>query len=467
MTRQSDARRFRFGPPAALGVAGSLRASQVGCLVGGVAGALGAAWVLPVVAAPLALAPLCIGAAGAFVPTPWGVPLIDAARLAAGHTLARRRGGEARWRSLRPESAGLDGEGRVETPRSWGRLRVTGHVAPEGEVGLLVDDAARSVSATMIVRSDALELTGEAERARRVEAFGALLCALATSPERVRRVAWHERTLPAEADAIGQRLAERRAANARPDSVSAYMELIDRATREAVDHECLLTVEADARRAVRRAGETPQGAAGRVAVDALRLVTAVLDDAGIAAGSALRPRHLAQAIRLGFEPGARAQLARAAARAGSAGCAASGPLAIEESWAHVRVDSGFARTFWIARFPSTGVDELFLAPLLVRTSALRSVALICEPVAPARALRDAEAAVTREEAARSQSEKAGFVETTRRRMRADAVSERERELADGHALLRFSGYVTVHAETLEGLDRRSATTPSSSPSRAC
>jgi hypothetical protein len=83
------------------------------------------------------------------------------------------------------------------------------------------------------------------------------------------------------------------------------------------------------------------------------------------------------------------------------------------------------------------------------------VALICEPVAAARALRDAEAAVTREEAARSQSERAGFVETTRRRMRADAVSERERELADGHALLRVSGYVTVHAETLERLEQAS------------
>ncbi|HEX4467557.1 MAG TPA: SCO6880 family protein, partial [Solirubrobacteraceae bacterium] len=270
MTRQVEARRFRFGPPAGLGVAGSLRASQLSCLVGGVATALGAAWVLPVAAAPLALVPIVVGAAGAFVPTPWGVPLIDAARLAAGHLLARRRGGQARWRSLRPESAGLDGEGRVETPRSWGRLRVTGHLASEGEVGLLVDDALRTVSATMLVRSDALELAGEAERSRRVEAFGALLGALATSPERLRRVAWHERTLPAEADAIGKRLAQRRSAEARPDSVSAYLELIDRATREAVDHECLVTVEADARRVVRRAGETPQSAAGRVAVDALR-----------------------------------------------------------------------------------------------------------------------------------------------------------------------------------------------------
>ena len=35
----------------------------------------------------------------------------------------------------------------------------------------------------------------------------------------------------------------------------------------------------------------------------------------------------------------------------------------------------------------------------------------------------------------------------------DAVSRREEELADGHAAMRFAGYVTVSARTFEELER--------------
>jgi hypothetical protein len=46
----------------------------------------------------------------------------------------------------------------------------------------------------------------------------------------------------------------------------------------------------------------------------------------------------------------------------------------------------------------------------------------------------------------------GFVETARRRRVAEATAQREEELADGHAAVRFAGFVTVSARLAEELE---------------
>ena len=46
----------------------------------------------------------------------------------------------------------------------------------------------------------------------------------------------------------------------------------------------------------------------------------------------------------------------------------------------------------------------------------------------------------------------GFIETARRKRQTEAVARREEELADGHAAVRFAGYVTVSAHTLDELE---------------
>ena len=47
----------------------------------------------------------------------------------------------------------------------------------------------------------------------------------------------------------------------------------------------------------------------------------------------------------------------------------------------------------------------------------------------------------------------GFMETARHRRQTEAVARHEEELADGHAAVRFAGYVTVSARTLDELER--------------
>ena len=68
-------------------------------------------------------------------------------------------------------------------------------------------------------------------------------------------------------------------------------------------------------------------------------------------------------------------------------------------------------------------------------------------------IREVEAARTTDIADRDLRGRMGFIETARGRRQTEAVVRREEELADGHAALRFAGYVTVSARSLEGLER--------------
>jgi hypothetical protein len=75
-----------------------------------------------------------------------------------------------------------------------------------------------------------------------------------------------------------------------------------------------------------------------------------------------------------------------------------------------------------------------------------------EPIPPSRAHRQAERAVVKEEGDQVTRERHGFLQTARQRRRQDDVLDRERELADGHSLMRFAGYVTVTAASREQLE---------------
>ena len=69
------------------------------------------------------------------------------------------------------------------------------------------------------------------------------------------------------------------------------------------------------------------------------------------------------------------------------------------------------------------------------------------------AIRRAEAARTAEVAEELQRERQGFMTTARIRRRQQAAARREEELADGHAEMRFAGYVAVSAAGLDELER--------------
>ncbi len=101
---------------------------------------------------------------------------------------------------------------------------------------------------------------------------------------------------------------------------------------------------------------------------------------------------------------------------------------------------------------------------------MRTVAVTIEPVPYSLAMRRAEAAQTAEVAEEINRSRQGFVSTARIRRRQQAASRREEELADGHAEMRWVGYVRTSARSIGGARARPesrSSTPPSSPASAC
>jgi hypothetical protein len=111
-------------------------------------------------------------------------------------------------------------------------------------------------------------------------------------------------------------------------------------------------------------------------------------------------------------------------------------------------------TFWVAEWPRIETDGDFLAPLLLQTDSARTVSVVMEPIAPSKAIREVETAHTSFLADEDIRQRGGYNSSARRGRQYDSLIQREQELSDGHGMFRFSGYITVSANSLEELDSR-------------
>jgi len=243
--------------------------------------------------------------------------------------------------------------------------------------------------------------------------------------------------------------------------MQSYLDLVGSAPTVTKDHELFVCLQIDPKRAwrqIKRTGGKDSADAGACTV-LLRELEGLGERLGVAdvrVVGALRPGMLGSALRVAFDPLSRPGLARLGSvdreRDGIEE-AAAWPTATETSWASYRADGALHATYWIASWPRTDVGAAFLSPLLLHAQMVRSVAVTIEPISPLRAIREVESARTSDVADRELRGRMGFMETARRRRMAEATSQREEELADGHAAVRFVGYVTVSARSEEELER--------------
>ncbi len=457
-------RRYRFGPLERRGLVGPLTFGQVLVVAGAAALGLAALYALrDWIGLAVALF-LVVGALGAVLLPFEGRTLEAWAPIAIRWTL-RTREQERGYRSRSPGGGfrvAEDGATVAEAslPDDLAGLRLVEAPYGNDRVGVVHDRAAGTYTVAVAVRAGAFGLLDADAQERKLAAWGSVLASLARDGSPVRRVQWIERTLPAQADELaGYLQAERdRAVPLDSGLVASYIELVESAAPATQEHEILLALQVDERRAareLRRMGGGEQAACELVLREAENLAER-LSIAEVTVFGLLRPRRYAEAIRDAFDPFGRRARARAALgepdRAG-VDPALMGPVADEASWASYRTDSAMHATFWIASWPRSDVGPAFLTPLLMQTTALRTVAVCIEPVAHSIAVRKAEAARTAEVADEIQRERQGFMTTARIRRRQQAAARREDELADGHAEMRFAGYVTVSARSADELER--------------
>jgi hypothetical protein len=450
----SGARRYRFGPLERRGALGPLRLGQVAVLGGVALLAFVALYGLRGWAGmALALAVLGSGAGAIFVPFE-GRTAEEWAPLVLGWAL-RSREQRHGYRSAAP-GAGvrLGGSGEVpwETslPEGLASLRMLEVPYGSERIGVLHDRAAGTCTAAIAVRAGAFGLLDGAEQERKLGAWGSVLASLARDGSPVCRLQWIERTLPAQGDELAAYLQSERDRSVSLDSklVASYIELVESAAPATQEHEILLALQVDERRGAREMRRLGGGteAVCELLVREAESLAEQLSLAEVTVFGLLRPNCYAEAIRDAFDPYGRQVRARAAlGEAGREGVkpALMGPIATETTWRTFRSDSAIHSTYWVSSWPRSDVGPVFLAPLLMQTTALRTVSVCIEPVPHSTAMRRAEAARTAEVAEEMQRERQGFLTSARIRRRQQAAARREEELADGHAEMRFVGMVGV------------------------
>lgn len=345
-----------------------------------------------------------------------------------------------------PARAGAPQTARAPAGRRGGvfcGLDVLGARLPEGAgaLGVVRDARAGTYTAALSVIGHNFALLGPDEKERRVASWASVLTSLARDHSVLHRLQWIASTVPDGGAAVVEHLDTNGVLPAGAVARRSYMTLLVSAGAATCRHEVLLAVQVRAAGAAGRAMRALGGGdAGACAVLGRELgsLQRQLGGADIQVDRALDARALAGVVRRAI----------AGADAGRA-CPPCGvgwpwPLSSEVEWGCLRTDEAWHATYWIAEWPRVDVGPEFLGPLLLG-STRRSVAVVMEPIAPSRAVRQAERARTADIADAELRRRGGFLSTARRAREAELASRRETELADGHASFRFSGYVTVTA----------------------
>ncbi len=373
----------------------------------------------------------------------------------------QRATGRHQFRSHAPTRGhASDGALTLDLPESLSGLSIlSAPVAAGSEIGVIHDRRADTYTGVMAVQGSAFALLESSDKQRLLAGWDDVLRSLGGELSPVHRLQWIERTAPDDGDALGRDLRDRVAVPLADASVRSYLEVLDEAGPVSTHHEVFLSVSITPRRAgrlMRQPGKTKHEAACAVLVDQLRLIEQRLTRADLRVLSGgLTPRMVARTLRLAVDPQARNGMARRALHhPGQEGTdpANAWPLAVEASWRAYRTDSSWHATFWVAEWPRSPVGPDFLAPLLLFTSAARTVSVTMEPVGAGKAIREVEHARTTELAEQQLRESRGFLTSYRKAREQESVNRRAAELQEGYADFRFSGYVTVSAATEDELD---------------
>jgi Putative type VII ESX secretion system translocon, EccE len=121
------------------------------------------------------------------------------------------------------------------------------------------------------------------------------------------------------------------------------------------------------------------------------------------------------------------------------------PIAVGPEWGAVRTDGTWHATYWVVEWPRVDFTPDMLGPVMFAPFR-RTISLVMEPVNATKAARQVAQARTADLADGELRRRGGFLTTARHRREHETVEQRDAELADGHAQIRFTGYLAVTAD---------------------
>ncbi|NCD15913.1 MAG: PrgI family protein [Actinobacteria bacterium] len=366
-----------------------------------------------------------------------------------GHWVLRRTLGQHlyRVRVLKPRP-----KGTLALPGDAARLRY--HHDPVTGAAMIHDPVANTLTAAARVHHPSFYLLAGADQARRVTGWGRALATCCASG-RIGRVQVLERTMPDTGEGIRQYWAE----HGRSDggwAATQYQQLIEHAGPASERHETTISITVDltrTRRAVRAHGGGITGAAA-VLRQEMTTVAAALHAAELAVDGWVEPDDLAGILRLAYDPAAVHRLDRA--RVGR-DLDTAGPTLVTEDLDHLRTDSGYHCVYWISEWPRSEVHPSFLHHLLIAPGVRRTFSLVAQPLTTAEAMRSLRKERVEYQADAVQRQRIGQITDYATEQEWADVNQRERELVAGHGDLRYAGFLSVTAPTLDALQDARAT----------
>ena len=472
---------YRFSPLERRGVIAGWRGGQIAAVASGlVIGVLAIRWSPTVVGVLVAVVGLAIGVALAFWPI-LGRTGEQWLPVAARWFLARSSGDGRQYApgpreghrvsadpDPDPDHAVAAQPGRGTRDRSGTnrhRTRAKGTVfggltiealpfGPDGstfEVGVVFDAPARTATVVLSVRGHSCALLGPGDQDARIASWARVLSAMAREGTDVHRIQWIESCLPDDGSSVRQHWSRHAVLGADTPAGRSYRALVDESSPVTRRHRVLVALSIHTARSSRSIRDSGRGLAGVGAVLNREVISLhrALDGADISVDGVLGPTALARAIGESCAPGGRVvdeDTGPDAHPPVGVGPSWPWPMAVEPHWDTVHTDGTWHATYWIAEWPRVDVTPDFLGPVLF-SSLRRTVVLVMEPVSPTRAARQVAQARTADIADGEMRRRGGFLVTARQTREKQSVEERDAELADGHAQYRFTGYVTVTADS--------------------
>jgi hypothetical protein len=128
------------------------------------------------------------------------------------------------------------------------------------------------------------------------------------------------------------------------------------------------------------------------------------------------------------------------------------PTATKETFNYLRTEDVYHAVFWIAEWPLIPVHADFLSALTINPSANFNFSLIMQPISTGNSFRDVKKAKTQYFADKQLKTRIGYMMDALGEQKLMSVKLRESELAAGHCEFKFSGYISVSANTSDQLE---------------
>jgi hypothetical protein len=240
-------------------------------------------------------------------------------------------------------------------------------------------------------------------------------------------------------------------------AIEGYRELVNSAAVGTAEHEVIVSLTVARDRLARQRGGVieSQTALGNALVDSTEAVLRSLRSAGLSAAEPLNTLQVRRLLRTCMEPDAATRALRGtlAERLALTVAVSPGPVALETTWSHLRIDNALHRTYWVATWPRLGMPPSWLEPFLGAADGVRAMTVVFSPVSPYQSRRRIERDLVKLESDAAMKEEKGRRVDARHRRATQSLLTREEELVAGFAEMGYVGLVTVSANTLEDLQR--------------